>query len=219
GLVVLLVDGHPYPVRVEAVAARVDGVGDQLPGQRDGPFLEVVPEREVAAHLEERAVPGGLADLLDVLGAHALLHRGRARVGGRLLPGEVGDERHHAGDGEQQRRVGRDQRGARYHGVAVRLEVREEPSLDLTRPHGVVSSVGCLEARRYAASSRSSANRSTSYSASADSSARARPSARAACNSNSRSRIPSRTSSTKSRTESIAFRPELRTAAAIPLGV
>jgi hypothetical protein len=32
----------------------------------DRALLEVVAEGEVAVHLEERAVPGGLADLLDV---------------------------------------------------------------------------------------------------------------------------------------------------------
>ena len=53
--------------------------GDQLPGELDRALLEVVAEGEVAVHLEERAVPGGLADLLDVQGAHALLHAGGAR--------------------------------------------------------------------------------------------------------------------------------------------
>ena len=75
GLVVVLVDGGPDLVGVEAVATLALGRGDQLPREPDGAFLEVVAEREVAVHLEERAVPGGLADLLDVTGAHALLHR------------------------------------------------------------------------------------------------------------------------------------------------
>ena len=36
---------------------------EQLPGERDGALLEVVAEAEVAAHLEERAVAAGLADV------------------------------------------------------------------------------------------------------------------------------------------------------------
>src|SRR5205085_7726335 len=81
GLVVVEVDGDPELLRVEAVAAVGLRAGQQLPGVRDGAFLEVVAEGEVAAHLEERAVPGGLADLLDVRRAHALLDAGGARRG------------------------------------------------------------------------------------------------------------------------------------------
>ncbi len=105
GLVVVQVDGGPDLVRVEGQPAVLQLSGDQLPGVLDRAFLEVVTEGEVAVHLEERAVPRGLADLLDVEGADALLHAGRPRIGRRLPAGQVRDERHHAGDGEQQRRV------------------------------------------------------------------------------------------------------------------
>ena len=40
--------------------------GDELPRDVDGLVLEVVAEREVAEHLEERAVPVGAADVLEV---------------------------------------------------------------------------------------------------------------------------------------------------------
>jgi hypothetical protein len=67
----------------------------------DRTFLEVVAEGEVARHLEERVVAGGLADLVDVAGAHALLHAGRALVRRRLLTEEVRLELHHPRVDEQ----------------------------------------------------------------------------------------------------------------------
>src|SRR5204862_653104 len=49
--------------------------GDQLPGEANRVSLEVVAEREIAKHLEERMMPRGVADLLEVVvfatGAHA----------------------------------------------------------------------------------------------------------------------------------------------------
>src|SRR3712207_8253356 len=97
--------------------------------------LEVVTEGEVAVHLEERAVAGGLAHLLDVEGAHALLHAGRPRVGRRLPAGQVRDERHHAGHGEQQGRVRGDQRGTGDDGVPAAGEVLQETAADLGGLH------------------------------------------------------------------------------------
>src|SRR6185312_12567633 len=134
-LVVVLVDGRPEPVTVEAVAAVLLRGGQQLPGRGDRAFLEVVAEREVAGHLEERAVPGGLADLVDVERAQALLHAGRARERRRLDALQVGLERHHARVDEQQRRVVQDQARGRDDGVPVALEVVGEPALDLRRSH------------------------------------------------------------------------------------
>jgi hypothetical protein len=43
--------------------------------------LEVVPEGEVAGHLEEGVVPGGDADLVDVRSADALLDAGGRGIG------------------------------------------------------------------------------------------------------------------------------------------
>ena len=144
-LVVVLVDGRPDQLGVEAVAACGLRGGDQLPGEGDGPFLEVVAEREVAVHLEERAVPGGLADLLDVTGAHALLHAGRPDPLRGLLAEEVGLEGHHAGVDEQQVRVVVDQRRGGDDGVAVLLEERQPATPDLSGFH-VVSVLGCMGA-------------------------------------------------------------------------
>jgi hypothetical protein len=58
-------------------------VGDRL-------FLEIVAEREVAQHLEERVVARGVADVVEVVvlaaGAHALLRGRGARHGARFQP-------------------------------------------------------------------------------------------------------------------------------------
>ncbi len=135
GLVVVLVDGDPELLRLQAVTALVLGRGEQLPGELDRAFLEVVAEGEVAAHLEERAVAGGLADLFDVGGAHALLHAGGAGEGRLDLAQEVGLEGHHAGRDEQQSRVVRDERRRRDDGVPALLEEAQPAAADLGRLH------------------------------------------------------------------------------------
>ena len=83
----------------------------ELPGEADRVALEVVAEREVAEHLEEGVMPGGVAHLLEVVvlaaGAHALLRRGRAPLAvRRLLHAEEHLlELHHARVDEQQRGI------------------------------------------------------------------------------------------------------------------
>ncbi len=135
GLVVVEVDRDPQLLRVEAVAALLDGLRQDLPGEGDGPLLEVVPEGEVAAHLEEGAVPGGLADLFDVRCAHALLHAGDAR-GGRLgLTEEVRLEGDHARGDQQQSRVVRDERRRGNGGVTVLLEEAQPAAANFGRLH------------------------------------------------------------------------------------
>ena len=125
----------PQPALLQAPAAVGLRLGDQVPGVLDGAFLEVVTEAEVAAHLEEGAVPGGLADVLDVGRAHALLHAGRPRPRRRLLAQEVGLERHHARVHEQQGRVRHQQRRGGHGLVTGRLEVRDEAAADLGGVH------------------------------------------------------------------------------------
>ena len=92
----------------------------------DGALLEVVAEGEVAHHLEEGQVALRRADDVDVEGPEALLHRDRARVGRRLLLGEVRLEGHHAGDREEQARVVGDQARRGHDRVAVVGEVIQE---------------------------------------------------------------------------------------------
>jgi hypothetical protein len=135
-LVVGLVDGDPDAVRVEAVAAGVLRPGDQVPGVLDRPGLEVVAEGEVPGHLEERVVPGGLADLVDVTGAHALLDRRGTRVRRRRVTQEVRLELHHPRVHEQQRRVVQDERGTGDPGVSGVNEMIGETAADLVGFHG-----------------------------------------------------------------------------------
>src|SRR3984893_12869238 len=93
-LLVAFEDGHPDVVRLEAV-----DITGQRPCELDRLSLEVVPEAEVAQHLEKGQVPVGVADVVDVDGTEDLL---TARQPGRwwsLLSQEVGLERMHPGDG------------------------------------------------------------------------------------------------------------------------
>ncbi len=130
-LVVIEVDGGPDAVAVETETAVGERVRGQLPGELDRAGLEVVAEAEVAVHLEERAVPGRLADLVDVQRPDALLHARGPRPGRLLLPHEVGHELHHPGHDEQQVGVVEGQRQARRDVVSVALEVPQEPGADL----------------------------------------------------------------------------------------
>ena len=162
-LVVGVQHGDPDLVRVEAVAAAVDRAGDQVPGELDRLGLEVVAEGEVAVHLEEGAVPGGLADLLDVQGADALLHAGRPVEGRRLDAGEVRLERHHAGVDEQQGGVVVEQRCGGHHLVAAGGEEVQEAAPDLGGFHDRWSLRGVRMAAGYSgrpSSVRISASRS-----------------------------------------------------------
>ena len=59
--------------------------GQVLPGPLDRLGLEVVAEREVAQHLEEGEV-GQVADLVEVNGPEALLHRHQALGRGSARP-------------------------------------------------------------------------------------------------------------------------------------
>ena len=128
GLVVRGVHGDPQPVAVEP-----EVLGDVLPRPGDGLLLEVVPEAEVAHHLEEDGVAPRAADVVEVVvlaaRPHALLHVRGPLERGRLVAGEVRLERHHPGHREQHRRIVRDQAGRRHDRVvAVREEAREGPA-------------------------------------------------------------------------------------------
>ena len=104
GLVVLVIDGHQQPCRVEPVFLR-----HQPPRELDRDILEVIAEREVAQHLEEGVVAGRIADVIEVVvlaaGAHTLLRGRRTAVGAHFLARKHVLELHHAGVGEHQGRV------------------------------------------------------------------------------------------------------------------
>ena len=123
-------------------ARRIDlqRAGDEVPGEADGVLLEVVAEGEVAEHLEEGVVAGGVAHVLEVVvlaaGAHAALAGGGAHVVALVAAQEAVLELHHAGVGEQQRRVvARHEAGGRDHGVAALAEKFEEGATDVRRAH------------------------------------------------------------------------------------
>ena len=129
---VVQVDGGPEPLHRQAEITR-----QQLVGERNRPFLEVIAEGEIAQHLEEGQVMTVPPHLLDVRGAEDLLGGGRAPVGRLPLAQEVGLEGHHSGAGEEQRGViERDQGGAGQHLVVPLFEEVEETLADLGAMHG-----------------------------------------------------------------------------------
>ena len=140
GFLVIGEGGHPQLFRIEAVAALVLRGGQQLICVMDGLLLEVITEGEVAEHLEEGAVTGGLADLVDVQGTHALLVGGHTVLRRSLLAHEVRDERDHACDGEQGGRIRRDQRRGRHDKVIMLLEIIKVALRDFRSAHVRLSS-------------------------------------------------------------------------------
>ena len=93
---VALEDRDPDVVGVEA-----EPFERQLPGELDGALLEVLADREVAEHLEEGEVPGGVADILDVGRAKALLAAREQVRRGLLDTQEIALQRVHPGRREQ----------------------------------------------------------------------------------------------------------------------
>jgi hypothetical protein len=111
---------------------------DQLPGEADRVALEVVAEGEVAQHLEERVMPRGVPDLLEVVvlparrartsatSSRAACRRGVLHAEEHLL--ELDHPRVH----EQQRRiVRRHERRARADHVLLAREVVQETATNL----------------------------------------------------------------------------------------
>ena len=92
-------DRGVQPLRVQAHPLRG---GQKLPGPGDGLLFEIVAKGEVAQHLKVGAVAGGVADVLNVAGADALLTGADPAAGGLLLPGEPGLHGGHAAVDEQQ---------------------------------------------------------------------------------------------------------------------
>ena len=88
---------------------------DQLPGVGDGVFFEVVAERKIAQHLEERVMAVGESDVFEIVmfaaGADAFLRGCSAFVVARFEAEEDVLELVHARVGEEQRGiVGRNER-------------------------------------------------------------------------------------------------------------
>ena len=145
-LIVVDIDGDG-----QAILGQPEILGDQIPGELDGAVLEVIAEREVAEHLEERVVARGVADIVEVVvlaaGAHAFLRGRGLRIGALFEAGEDVLELHHPGIGEHQGRVvARHQRRRRHHGVAVGREVIEELPPDLVDAAHIRSGIPPLNA-------------------------------------------------------------------------
>ena len=119
-------EGQLVGVQAQPVLA-----GQEFPAPRDHLLLEVVAQGPVAQHLEEGQM-AGIAHLVDVAGADALLHVRQPRAHGMLLAHQIGHQRMHAGGGEQHGRVvlGND-RGGGDAGVALLLEEAEEQAAQL----------------------------------------------------------------------------------------
>ena len=93
----------------QALGRQLVDLGQQLPGIFDRIDLEVVAKGKIAEHLEERVMPRGITDVLQVVvlaaGTYALLRRGGAHIGTLVETEENVLELVHPGVGKQQRRV------------------------------------------------------------------------------------------------------------------
>ena len=134
--VIVVVDGHE-----QSFTRNLQFDRDELPRKANCVALEVVAERKIAEHLEERMMPGCVSDLLEIVvlatRPHAFLRCGGALAERcRFLPEEHALELDHSGVREQQRRiVRRHKRGRWPDGVLLALEVGQESGTDLGREH------------------------------------------------------------------------------------
>ena len=143
---------HPVPVRdfvlaeaelgipgedadPETLGIELQMLEHELPRELDRALLEVLAEREVAEHLEERQMRAVEADLVDVRRTEALLH-GREQWRGRgVAAEEVRHERLHPGRRQQRRAVvrPRDERSRGPKRMVLGLEKGTEPRAQLIR--------------------------------------------------------------------------------------
>ena len=122
---------------VQLLLRKPQDLGGELVGPGAHLLLKVRAEAEVAEHLEEAQVTPCGSDDVDVVGAHALLHRRRADVGGveLLHMQEVGLELHHARAREQKRRIVGDKRGGRQALAALFFEKAQVLLADFRSGH------------------------------------------------------------------------------------
>ena len=127
GFVVVVIDRDEQSLLVEPEVPR-----DERPGILDRGRLEVIPERKIAEHLEERVMTRRVADVVEVVvlasGAEALLGRGGAAIGSFLDAGEKVFELHHSGAGEHERRIVAGDERPRRHDLVPRLSKEVEES-------------------------------------------------------------------------------------------
>ncbi len=136
GVVVIGEDG-----RLETILGQSPFLGEEIPAVLDGLLLEVVPEGEIAQHLEEGVMPGGAAHVLEVVvlapRPHALLSGYGSAILPLLLAEEHALELVHARVGEEKGRVvARHERGGAHDRVPPLAEIVEEALAQLVAGHG-----------------------------------------------------------------------------------
>src|SRR3989337_683788 len=124
--IVVLVDRCP-----QAVFWQPDFPGQKLPAKFDRALFKIVPEGEVAEHLEKRVMACGPPDVLQIVmfaaNPQTLLDRRCTAVGARIAPQEHAFELHHPGVGKKERRIiDRDQRGAGNQRMPVPFKEAQE---------------------------------------------------------------------------------------------
>ncbi len=104
GLIIVMIDRDQQAVRIQAVF-----LGDQVPGQLDRAFLEIIAKGEITQHLKKRMVPRCIAYIIQIVmltsRPDAFLRGNSALIGPRLGAGEDILELHHARVGEHQGRI------------------------------------------------------------------------------------------------------------------
>ncbi len=115
-------------------------IDQQVPGKLDCVFLEIIAKGKIAEHLEERVMPGGFADFVEVVvlaaGAYALLRRSGAHVLALLRAQEDVLKLIHSRVREQQCRiVGRQERRRTHRRVPVLLKVPQKSFANFVTSH------------------------------------------------------------------------------------
>ncbi|CAB4600310.1 unannotated protein [freshwater metagenome] len=110
GFIVTCMDRYPNTVSIEA-----QGLSHEFPTPRNRFGLEVITERKIAHHLKEDEVTLSAADIIKVVvfatGTSAFLNGGCPTVRRNLITNKVGLKRDHPCNGEQDRRIVRNQTG------------------------------------------------------------------------------------------------------------
>ena len=111
----------------QLVLRKAEFLRDQIPGETDGIFLEIVAKREIAEHFKERMVTSGIADIVQIVvlatGTHALLGSRRAIVGTVFKTRKNVLELNHTRIGEHQRRIVTRDKWARWNDLMPVLAV------------------------------------------------------------------------------------------------
>ena len=142
-VVVIGIDGHQQLVRGQTKIT-----GQQRPSVLDGDGLEVVAEAEIAEHLEKSMVPGGIANIVEVVvlaaRPHTLLRGRRSRIRTAFLPRKHVLKLNHATIRKQQRGVvAGNQRTTGDDRVAIAPKIIEKGCADvITGGHGGAGNPG-----------------------------------------------------------------------------